>query len=218
MKESHDRNRKRKTGEGTYETSIVNAMKYLEDRGTVRLRMVVSPNNVNELFVNVKHLYELGFRMIIPGIDYYDNGWNEALIEDLYQQLVKIREFRVKCNTDNFFVGILDEEITEKGKCVVGRDGYQITPEGDLYPCSLIVGQEEYCIGNVFDGIDTIKVKNLNTLFCKVIDTCIDCTNYKYCVSGRCLLLNKQLTNDYLIPSPVVCAVERIKLRLQKLI
>lgn len=55
---SHDKNRKHKDGTGTYEKSINNALLYLKEKKEIRLRMVVTANNVNRLFENVIHLYK----------------------------------------------------------------------------------------------------------------------------------------------------------------
>lgn len=218
VKSSHDRNRKYIDGTGTYDTSIVNAMKYLKEKKEIRLRMVVTSNNVEQLYENVVHLYNLGFTEVIPGIDYYDGNWTEELFEELYSQLLKLRDYREKNKANDLFIGILDEDIKEKGKCVVGCDGYQISVEGKIYPCILVVQQPRYCIGDIYNGMNYDKIQKLNELNEKDVEECKDCGNYKYCVTSRCLMLNEQLTGDCYVPSAIICSVERVKLRLRGLI
>lgn len=217
-KSSHDRSRMLKNGTGTYEKSILNALQYLKEKKEVRLKMVVTANNVEQLYENVIHLYGLGFREIVPGIDYYDKDWNEKLFDKLYEQLKKIQVYRNEHMIDDLFLGILDETIKERGKCIVGCDGYQISVDGTLYPCILVMQQQEYCIGDIYNGMDKEKIEMINRLNHKVVEECVDCSNYKYCITSRCLLLNNQLTGDYYTPSAVICMLERVKLRLQGLI
>ncbi|MBR7181455.1 MAG: SPASM domain-containing protein, partial [Clostridia bacterium] len=57
---------------------------------------------------------------------------------------------------------------------------------GDLYPCHQFVGDKDYCMGNVFDGIQNV---DLRTKFqsCNVYSRpeCADCWAKLYC-SGGC--------------------------------
>lgn len=212
---THDTNRRQKNGGGTYEKSIYNALKYLKEKKEVRLRMVVTPNNVQSLYENIIYLYNLGFKKIIPGLDYYDSTWNEELFEELFKQMKKVQEYRDTYTTDDLMVGIIDETIQEKGKCVVGCDGYQISVDGILYPCILVVQQQEYDIGDIYNGLNDEAIERINRLNCREVEECKGCNNYDYCISSRCLLLNNQLTGNYYMPSAIICALERVKLRLQ---
>lgn len=131
---------------------------------------------------------------------------------------MKLKEYRKQNRVVDLFIGILDETIKERGKCVVGCDGYQISVDGKLFPCLLVVQQPQYCIGDIYNGMDDATIQKINMLNKKEVEECKDCSNYKYCITSRCLFLNNQLSGDYYTPSATICEVERMKLRLQGLI
>ncbi len=40
-----------------------------------------------------------------------------------------------------------------------GTEYLAVTPWGDLYPCHQFVGEEEFCLGNVDDGIVNTEMR-----------------------------------------------------------
>ena len=70
--------------------------------------------------------------------------------------------------------------------CGSGTEYLAVTPWGDFYPCHQFVGEEEFLMGNVFDGI---KREDIQEEFkgCNVYakDKCRDCFARFYC-SGGC--------------------------------
>ena len=108
------------------------------------------------------------------------------------------------------------EIIRKKGRCVVGTYHFQIYPDGNIYPCSVVAGIPKYCIGNVNEGLDELKVKQLNFLMNPVVSECSACKYYNYCETCRCYFVNEALTGNMYTPSGVVCAMEHLKIRLMK--
>ena len=65
--------------------------------------------------------------------------------------------------------------------CGSGTEYLAVTPWGDLYPCHQFVGQEEFLMGNVDEGITKPEIadefqrlqrllkRELQELFCKVL-------------------------------------------------
>ena len=70
--------------------------------------------------------------------------------------------------------------------CGVGTEYIAVTPEGDIYPCHQFVGDKDFLMGNLIDGI---KNPNVRKLFveCNVYshEECDDCFARLYC-SGGC--------------------------------
>ena len=70
--------------------------------------------------------------------------------------------------------------------CGSGTEYMAVTPWGDLYPCHQFVGEEDFLLGNVFDGIkktelcDEFRQCNVYTK-----EKCRDCFARFYC-SGGC--------------------------------
>lgn len=214
----HDRNRVTRTGKGTFQLVIDNARYYLEHAENTRLRMVVRSDNVSNLARSVQYLYGLGFRVIIPGLDYFDPDWTEALFDQLLEQYQALYRWRIANVQEEATIGTLDETIKPRGKCAVGCDGYQIAQDGKIYPCTYITGKPEYCIGDVRSGIDPEAVRRINCAVQQEVPACSGCANTPYCIAQRCLILNQQLTGELTTPSAILCAEENMKQRLWKYI
>ncbi len=212
--DAHDRNRVNHEGKGTFETSVNNALKYLaEYKDSLRLRTVIAPNNVHDVAEGIEYLYSLGFRLIVPGVDYFSEDWTDELFDELYEQFIRVKKFSQSCEPGTV-IGLINDTISAKGKCYVGCDGSNISVYGKLYPCTYVMGDPDYCIGDVFGGIDEDAVNRINCLNKKDVESCKGCSYYDYCISPRCLMLNQKLTGDYYIPSAVVCAEQNLKLKL----
>lgn len=213
-KKCHDMNRVRHDGSGTYDLAVSNALKYLELKGNVRTRMVVTPDNAANLSDNIIHLIELGFREIMPGIDHFSKEWTEELFGTVYQELLKVREYRLAHPEYRIKIGIIDSAIKRLGKCYVGCDGYQIYINGKLYPCTYAAGDEYYEVGDIFNGVDVNAAKRINCMNNGKLEACAGCGYYEYCISPRCRIINQKLTGDHMTPSAVVCASENLKIKL----
>ena len=70
--------------------------------------------------------------------------------------------------------------------CGSGTEYMSVTPWGDLYPCHQFVGEEKFCLGNVFDGVKNTEVQ-ADFASCNVYarSECRDCWARLYC-SGGC--------------------------------
>jgi uncharacterized protein len=109
-----------------------------------------------------------------------------------YDKLAKgILERRKAGKWLNFFHFMID---LEGGPCVYkrlsgcgsGTEYLAVTPWGDLYPCHQFVGQEEFLMGNVRDGVTRTDIRDEFKL-CNVYarPKCRDCFARFYC-SGGC--------------------------------
>ena len=217
-KKVHDLNRVDRGGNPTYDRCIANALKYLDKAPNLRLRTVVTPNNVEYLFESVKELIELGFPLIVPGVDYYSDAWTDELFDVYYEQLKMVKSYLKEKGLSEDIIGGFEKNYREMTPCKACCSGFQIDADGKLYSCTYVVREPEYCIGDIEKGFDEEKIAQLNKIGDGCVEDCKDCGFSKYCVTNRCLLLNKQLTGSYYIASPVVCAYENMILRLKGLV
>ncbi len=213
---THDKNRKLSNGKGTFDCSFQNALLYLRNHHNIKLNMVITAQTVGEVHDNIMFLINHGFKTIMPHINYYDTEWSENDFETLYEQLKKTKDEIRNQELQDIQIGLLDQHIGRKGRCIVGECHFQIYPDGNLYPCSVVAGVPKYCYGNVKVGIDKNKVKQLNSLMNPPISECMDCKYYDFCETCRCYFVNETLNGSMYIPSGVVCAMEHLKIRLKR--
>ena len=92
----------------------------------------------------------------------------------------------------------------DQGPCVIKRlarlrrgDEYvAVTPEGDIYPCHQFVGNEEYKLGNLYDGsFDMELSRKFAGLNIYTRPDCQDCWARFYC-SGGCSASNLLVNGD----------------------
>ena len=93
-----------------------------------------------------------------------------------------------------------------------GSEYVAITPEGDIYPCHQFVGNEDFKMGNVYDGsFDTNLADTFAGLNIYTKPDCQKCWAKFYC-SGGCAAGGYQANGDLRKPSFVACELERKRL------
>lgn len=179
----------------------------------LRARMTVTTDNVTNLYENVRHVAELGFNSIAPVLDIYDKSWNEDGMACLKEEMLKIIDYWRKNKYIN--IAFINEILYRrpKSKC---QFSYNISVEGDIYPCIDAVGREEFCIGNVRDGIRTGIVNELYHMVDSDYEFCKSCTNVRYCDNNRCKFINYVVEKSNDIPSKVGCRFEALKYEVSK--
>ena len=199
-KEVNDRLRPTVNKKGSYDIIVPKYQKLVAERGDKEYYVRGTFTKYNLDFTDdVMHLNELGFDQISvepvvtdPELPYALTESDLPAIAEEYEKLSKILIERKKNGTSfNFFHFMID---LEGGPCVYkrlsgcgsGTEYLAVTPWGDLYPCHQFVGEEQFCLGNVDDGVvntdmrDTFKLCNV---YAK--EKCRNCFARFYC-SGGC--------------------------------
>ena len=172
-KEVNDKMRPFRNGKGSYDLIVPKFQKLAESRHQQKyyIRGTFTRNNLD--FSNdVLHFAELGFEQIsiepVVGEDtdpYAIRKEDLPVIFEEYDKLAKIMVDREREGRGfTFFHFMID---LEGGPCVSkrlsgcgsGTEYLAVTPWGDLYPCHQFVGQEEFLMGNVDDGITKILLQ-----------------------------------------------------------
>ncbi len=212
-KEINDLNRKHLYNIETYDVILENAKKLISKNINTRCRMTVTSNNVGYLFDSVKEMYKLGFRVIIPVVDYYDSNWDKSKLNSLKSEYINIVNFFDKdLRNGKITIGFISDyaKRLKNGVCNPNDCTINIDSNGDLYPCAVVVGTKEYLIGNIFEGTNSQKVNKILQESSKVVYECKGCSNYDYCKVTRCKIINKLETGQYDKPSPIHCFVENM--------
>ena len=200
-KEINDQMRPFRNGKGSYDLIVPKFQKLAESRNQERyyIRGTFTRNNLD--FSNdILHFADLGFKqMSIEPVVGDETDPYAIREEDLpqimeeYDRLAQIMIQREKeGNGFNFFHFMID---LDGGPCVYkrmsgcgsGTEYLAVTPWGDLYPCHQFVGQEDFLMGNVEEGILKPEIAE-DFRDCNVYskEKCRDCFAKFYC-SGGCM-------------------------------
>lgn len=210
-KKVNDSMRCMRNGEGSYELVISNIRTTLESIDNIRFRMTFTPETVDRLADSINHLESIGAKLIVSHPDFFSKGWTKQHLTIYRQELEKIEEIshRNHWSEKGVEVSLLRYEIFKKTKCAGGYNSVNISTKGELYPCTYLVNMQDYIIGTIDQGMDKKVLNVISKVNDPVIEVCTGCSNYQSCEAVRCRYLNKLLTNDYLCPSPIICAFER---------
>lgn len=199
-KEVNDFMRPSRNKKGSYDIIIPKFAKLAESRNqnNYYVRGTFTHHNL-DFSKDVAHLAEIGFKQIsvepvvaLPEEEYAIKQEDLPVIFEEYDKLAAyILKEEKKGNHFNFFHFMID---LSGGPCVAkrlsgcgsGTEYLAVTPWGDLYPCHQFVGEEEFLMGNVFEGVKTADLRD-EFKCCNVYakEKCKECFAKFYC-SGGC--------------------------------
>ena len=229
-KEVNDAMRPFRNGTGSYDLIMPKFKKLAESRGQKNYYVRGTFTHFNKDFSeDVLSLADQGFEQISvePVVAQPEEPYaiTEADLPELFAEYDKLAAIMVKRKREgkgfNFFHFMID---LTGGPCVAkrlsgcgsGTEYLAVTPWGDLYPCHQFVGQEEFLMGNVTEGVVRTDIRDEFKL-CNVYakDKCRKCFARFYC-SGGCAAnsynFHKSITDAYdigceLMRKRVECAI-----------
>lgn len=225
-KEVNDKFRLTKTKKGSYDIIVPKFKKLVDSRGDKNyyVRGTYTKENL-DFSQDVMHVHSLGFDNISmepalcgskfrPSID--ESNLNEILNEHdkLLEKLIELKKEGSKINFFNFNIDL------DKGPCVIkrlkgcgcGNDYVAVTPNGDIFVCHQLVGEDDFKMGNVNDKTfdKNIKKRFLNTsIYHK--EKCRNCWVRFYC-SGGCAAKNHEHGGDIMKPYTFSCELQKKKI------
>ncbi len=211
---AQDLNRIDINGNGSYKDVILQLKKVLVSGIEPRIRMTVCSSTIPYLYEGVEILKNLGCGNIVAAPDFCDLSWTEENIGKLKEQLYKIEEKMQDTSCEYTFFE--NKKKKKKGICKGGTAESCIDVDGCVYPCTFAVGNPQFCIGNIKNGIRNEKIESLMEINQRKNPACRGCTYEDYCVSTRCKLMNQMVTGNCLTPSPTICALENLIYMMQK--
>ena len=199
-KEVHDHMRPFRKGAGSYDLIVPKFQKFADSRNqnNYYVRGTFTHNNL-DFSQDVLHLADLGFKQIsvepVVAQDTDDYAIREEDLPQLFAEYDNLAAEMVKRHKEgkdfNFFHFMID---LNGGPCVAKRlsgcgsgcEYLAVTPWGDFYPCHQFVGNEDFLMGNVDDGITRTDIRDMfknSNVYSK--EKCKNCFAKFYC-SGGC--------------------------------
>lgn len=222
-KEINDEMRPTTNGKGSYDIIVPKFKELIDKRGDKDYFIRGTFTNENlDFSEDLKHFYSHGFKKtsIEPVVTDEKEPYaiREEHLDKILNEYEKMSkdyiEIRKKDKDFSFFHFIID---LSQGPCIVkrtvgcgaGSEYVAITPQGEIYPCHQFVGEEDFLLGNVDEGIkntdlrDTFKNSNVYTN-----EDCPTCWARYYC-SGGCHANAYYSNNDLSKPYKVGCEMEK---------
>ena len=200
-KEINDKMRPFRNGKGSYDLIVPKFQKLADSRNQERyyIRGTFTRNNLD--FSNdILHYADLGFKQMsiepVVGEETDPYAIREEDLPQIFEEYDKLAKVMIEREKEgkgfNFFHFMIDLKggpciYKRLSGCCSGTEYLSVTPWGDLYPCHQFVGQDEFLMGNVDEGITKPEIAD-EFRSCSVYskDKCRNCFAKFYC-SGGCM-------------------------------
>ncbi len=222
-REVHNRMRPFPGGAGSYDLILPKFQKFADSRGQERYYVRGTFTHENLDFArDVLSLADLGFSQIsmepvvAPGDAPYAIREEDLprIIEEydfLSQEMIRREKAGKGFHFFHFMIDLSGGPCVYKrlSGCGSGTEYLAVSPNGDLYPCHQFVGEEDFRIGNVWEGIvKPSLVQEFGRCNVYTREACRDCFARFYC-SGGCAAnayhMNGSINSTY----DIGCVLER---------
>lgn len=207
---THDRYRRTKSGKGTWRkiAEMIPLMKTYQP--WLGVRMTVSTEAISDMRNDFRQLVDLGVNQFIIAPAQGASCWNKEQIKEYGLNLVDILMdyHALKRKGIPIFIEEFekDEHAYTGWGCRAGSTSLAVAPNGDVSPCSKMLGltceEGKYIVGNVNTGIDVNMLEPFRNPIIRQPQHCIPCT--RKC-SGGCYAVNFEQTGDHFTASEENC-------------
>ncbi len=195
----HDRLRRTPDGRGSYDMIVPKFQRLVEARGNKGYYIRGTFTHGNTDFTeDILHMADLGFTELSMEPVVSKKGDPFALTEEdlpvLFEQYERLaaemRRRKKEGRGFTFYHFMLD---LKRGPCIYkriagcgsGSEYLAVTPTGDLYPCHQFVGERDYLMGNIWDGVtNTVMREAFKRCNTYSRPECRDCWARLYCAGG----------------------------------
>lgn len=198
-KEVNDRMRVDRTGNGSYERIVPRFQEFVKKRGEKEYYVRGTYTGFNkDFFSDIMQMAELGFDRLSmepvvcsPDEEYALSEGDLPVLYEQYEMLADEMERRRKLGKPLIFYHYMLD--LAHGPCIYkrvsgcgsGTEYLAVTPQGELYPCHQFVGNPDFCMGNIWDGIKKPEIREefkKCTVYAR--EECKDCWAKFYCAGG----------------------------------
>ncbi len=222
-KEVNDFMRPFRNGKGSYDLIVPKFQKLADSRDQERyyVRGTFTRNNL-DFSEDVKHFAELGFQQMsiepVVGDESEPYAIQKEDLPKIFEEYDKLAKYMIEREKEgkgfNFFHFMIDLTggpciYKRMSGCGSGTEYLAVTPWGDLYPCHQFVGEDDFLMGNVDEGITKPEIAD-RFRDCNVYtkEKCKNCFAKFYC-SGGCAANGHKLCGSINDVYEVGCEMER---------
>ena len=211
-KEVNDQMRPFRNGKGSYDLIVPKFQKLAESRNQEKyyIRGTFTRNNL-DFSKDVEHFADLGFKQMsiepVVGDDTEPYAIQKEDLPQIFEEYDKLAKFLIEREKSDLEGGpCVSKRLSG---CGSGTEYLAVTPWGDFYPCHQFVGQEEFLMGNVDEGITKPEIAE-EFRGCSVYskESCRTCFARFYC-SGGCMANSYKFHNTIHDTYEVSCEMER---------
>lgn len=189
----------RMRGRGTYDLILPGFKKFAERRGDKEYYVRGTYTHFNTDFASdILHMADLGFDRLAmepvvapPTADYALTEDDLPVLLSEYERLAAEMAERMKKGKGfTFYHFMIDLEggpciYKRVSGCGVGTEYMAVTPKGELYPCHQFVGNPDFILGSIYDGVTNNELAD-EFKKCNVYSRphCENCFARLYCGGG----------------------------------
>lgn len=208
--ETHDRYRRTRSGEGTWHkiAGLIPLIKRYQP--WLGARMTVSTEAIGSMREDFKQLVDMGINQFIIAPAQGARCWSKEQIERYGLNLVEILQdyHALKRRGVPIFIEEFEKDENEyKGwGCRAGSTSLAIAPNGDVSPCSKMLGLTEqegkYIVGNVNSEVDVALLEPFQNPVSRQPGHCKRCA--RKCTGG-CYAVNFEQTGNHFLATEENC-------------
>lgn len=215
-KEIQNTNRPFSTGADSFGVIENNINKLLENKIYPVARITLTKSNINSLVKAVKEIWELG----IHSVTFETVSTNDLSLSlstediELFKKQIQILSLKtyenILNNRPEKFKKIMDYVADVKNVKLgqfcsfSSQKAIVIDSKGELYKCHRMLGEKEFCVGNIDNDVNLKKFE----LDRNYLSVCSSCWAKNLC--SRCAQENYTYTGDVMKPDPVRCELKKI--------
>lgn len=223
-KEVNDKVRIRFDGKGSFDQIMPKIKEMVRRRDKTKqyyVRGTFTRENT-DFFKDFKYLKDEGFDeisiepVVLPDEHELSLRWEDVpkikeQYDKIYDEMLKAHKNGEKVKFYHFNIDLQGGPCVYKriSGCGAGFEYVAVAPSGDIYPCHQFVGNPDYVIGNLEEGIkrpDISKKFSEAHIYNKPI--CKECWARFYC-SGGCQANNINFTGNILMPYELGCELQK---------
>lgn len=178
------------------------------------IRMTYDRYNIYDLYRNIRYFIDNGFDRIIAEADFMSREWEQGDFEVIYEQFLGVKQYICGIKDRHITVYPINSPDICLSPCTAGHDYFTISSSGKLYPCTMVVNDRKFCLGDVRKGVDIGALYKTDRITSCENEGCRQCTRKQFCTAYRCCFLNYASTGDYYSPNLVMCNLMSIRNRL----